>query len=82
MAQIAPKQAKALAKDSKDFNIYRMNTADYRAIAYNFSGSKLFKAHPELANILSYGIDRDTQIDGPLVYSPHAFKVSFFSATH
>lgn len=76
MAQIEPKQAKSLKKDSKDFDIYRMNTADYRAIAYNYAGSKLFKTYPELANILSYGIDREAIIksallgEGQVAYSP------------
>lgn len=76
MAQIAPKQAKALAKDSKDYDIYQMKTADYRAVAYNFAGSKLFKTYPELSNILSYGIDKDAIIksallgEGQPAYSP------------
>ena len=76
MAQVEPKQAKSLKKDSKDFDIYRMNTADYRAIAYNFAGSKLFKTYPELANILSYGIDREAIVksallgEGQVAYSP------------
>ena len=76
MAQIEPKQVKSLEKDSKDFDIYRMNTADYRAIAYNYAGSKLFKTYPELANILSYGIDREAIIkstllgEGQVAYSP------------
>lgn len=78
MTQLAPKQAKAFASDndSKDYNIYHMKTADYRAVAYNFAGSKLFKIYPELSNILSYGIDREAIIRGALLgkgqpaYSP------------
>lgn len=76
MAQISPKQAKTLEKDSSDYNIYRMDTADYRAVAYNFTGSALFKRYPELSNILSYGIDRSSIIqsvllgEGQSAYSP------------
>lgn len=75
MAQITAKTAKTAA-ESGDYNIYRMDTADYRAIAYNFAGSKLFKTYPELANILSYGIDREAIIksvllgEGQVAYSP------------
>lgn len=76
MAQITPKQAKTLEKDSSDYNICRMDTADYRAVAYNFTGSTLFKKYPELSNILSYGIDRSSIIqsvllgEGQSAYSP------------
>ena len=36
MAQITPKSAAQLA-DSEEIRVYRMETADYRAIAYNFA---------------------------------------------
>ena len=74
MAQITAKTAKDI-EETGDYNIYRMDTADYRAIAYNF-GSPLFKKYPELANILSYAIDRETIIksvllgEGQAAYSP------------
>lgn len=75
MAQITAKTAKSV-EESGEYNIYRMDTADYRAIAYNFAGSKLFKEQPQLANILSYGIDREAIIksvllgEGQAAYSP------------
>lgn len=76
MAQLTPKDGQTLGKESSEYNIYEMKTADYRAIAYNFAGSKLFQKYPELANILSYGIDRKTIIksvllgEGETAYSP------------
>lgn len=76
MAQLTPKDGQTLAKKSSDYNIYEMKTADYRAIAYNFWGCKLFKKYPELSNILSYGIDRKAIIksvllgEGETAYSP------------
>ncbi|WP_425756891.1 ABC transporter substrate-binding protein [Ihubacter sp. rT4E-8] len=75
MAQITAKTAGDIEK-SGEFNVYRMETADYRAIAYNFAGSPLFKEYPELSNILSYAIDRDAVIESVLLgegqkaYSP------------
>ncbi|MGI6203779.1 MAG: ABC transporter substrate-binding protein [Anaerovoracaceae bacterium] len=74
MAQITPKDAKNLRKND-NFNVYNMETADYRAIAYNFN-SKLFKKYPELTNILSYAVDRETILksvqlgEGQVAYSP------------
>lgn len=74
MAQITPKGAESLAKNKK-YSIYPMDTADYRAIAYNFA-SPLFGRYPELAGILSYAVDRDAIVDsvllgeGEAAYSP------------
>lgn len=74
MAQVTAKTAESL-KENENYKIYKMATADYRAIAYNF-GSPLFEKYPELANILSYGIDRDTIVqsvllgEGESAYSP------------
>lgn len=74
MAQITAKTASAL-EDNQQYQIYKMTTADYRAIAYNFN-SPLFSAYPELTNILSYGIDRQAIVDsvllgeGEAAYSP------------
>lgn len=74
MAQIAPKAVKSLDKN-EDYRIYNMDTADYRAVAYNFN-SPLFSKYPELANILSYAIDREAIVnsvllgDGETAYSP------------
>lgn len=78
MAQLSPKDAQALTDEDngENFRLYNMKTADYRAIAYNFTGSELFRTYPELSNILSYGIDRETIIEsvllgeGQTAYSP------------
>ncbi len=74
MAQITAQTVSAL--DGNDsYTIYCMDTADYRAIAYNFN-SELFSAYPELANILSYAIDREAIVEsvllgqGEAAYSP------------
>lgn len=75
MAQVTPKAAAQLA-DAEHLIVYNMATADYRAIAYNFAGSALFGKYPELANILSYAIDRDAVVksvllgEGISAYSP------------
>lgn len=73
-AQITPK-AEANFKDDANFNVYSMNTADYRGILYNFN-NQLWKKNPELPKILSYAIDRQAIIDsvllghGQAAYSP------------
>ena len=74
MAQVTAKTAEGL-EEKKELSLYHMETADYRAIAYNFS-SPLFSRHPELANILSYAIDREAIVktvllgEGEAAYSP------------
>lgn len=74
MAQITAKTAQSV-EDAGGFHIYQMDTADYRAIAYNFN-TPLFDENPELANILSYAIDREAIVEGVLLgegeaaYSP------------
>ena len=74
VAQITPKAAKKLRKDP-NYNIVQMKTADYRAISYN-EANGFFKNHPELPNILSYGIDRKAIVksvllgEGQVAYSP------------
>lgn len=78
MAQLTPRDAKNLqdSKSGKDFSVFNMETADYRALAYNFKGCRLFRNYPELSNILSYGIDRNAIIrsvllgKGQAAYSP------------
>ena len=75
MAQLTPQDAAALAEKSDEYSIYEMETADYRALAYNFSQG-IFKEYPELSNILSYGIDRAAIVksvllgQGEVAYSP------------
>lgn len=69
--------AKTSASVEKEggYRIYRMKTADYRAIAYNFA-KPLFSENPELAGILSYAIDREAIVEsvllgeGEAAYSP------------
>ena len=74
MAQITAKSAESVESE-EGYSLCRMDTADYRALAYNFN-SHLFKENPELANILSYAIDRDAIVEGVLLgqgeaaYSP------------
>ncbi len=74
MAQITPKTAASI-EETGNYNVYQMETADYRAIAYNFS-RPLFAENPELANILSYAIDREAIVksvllgEGTAAYSP------------
>lgn len=73
-AQITPQDAE-LFKSKKDFQVYEMDTADYRGIMYNFNHS-LFEKNRELPNALSYAIDRQTIVDavllgkGEIAYSP------------
>lgn len=74
MAQITAKTAASI-EETGNYNVYQMETADYRAIAYNFS-RPLFAENPELANILSYAIDREAIVksvllgEGTAAYSP------------
>ena len=79
MAQITAKTAASFDEadypGAEEFAVYRMKTADYRAIAYNFN-HPFFAENPELANILSYAIDREAIVDSVLLgegesaYSP------------
>ena len=73
-AQITPK---AMGKFEKldGYRVYKMDTADYRGIMYNFN-SDFFSKYPELPGILSYGVDREAIVDsvllghGQTAYSP------------
>ncbi len=79
MAQITAKTAASFDEadfsGAQEFDVYRMKTADYRAIAYNFN-HPFFAENPELANILSYAIDRQAIVEsvllgeGEAAYSP------------
>ena len=79
MAQITAKTAASFDEEdypgAHEFVVYRMKTADYRAIAYNFN-HPFFAENPELANILSYAIDRQAIVEsvllgeGEAAYSP------------
>lgn len=74
LAQVTPEDA-ALFRDSEDYALYDMQTADYRGILYNFN-SAFFGKHPELPAILGYAIDRQAIVDavlrgsGQVAYSP------------
>lgn len=74
MAQITAKTAESLEGD-QDYTVYCMDTADYRAIAYNFN-RPLFSRHPELPGILSFAVDREAIVEsvllgeGEAAYSP------------
>jgi len=74
MAQITPQDAEEFKKDDR-YQVYNMNTSDYRGILYNFN-NPLFRDHRELPAALSYAIDRQPIIDsvllgkGKVAYSP------------
>ena len=73
-AQITPK-AISKFENNEDFNVYQMETSDYRGILYNFN-SELFGKHRELPAALSYAIDREAIVSsvllghGEAAYSP------------
>ena len=79
MAQITAKTAGSFDEadypGAQEFAVYRMKTAAYRAIAYNFN-HPFFAENPELSNILSYAIDRQAIVEsvllgeGEAAYSP------------
>ncbi|MGL4913690.1 MAG: ABC transporter substrate-binding protein [Romboutsia sp.] len=77
LAQVTPKDM-TIFENNKDFNTHIMKTSDYRGIMYNFN-TPLFKENKELANALSYGIDRQAILDsvllghGEIAYSPLQF---------
>jgi peptide/nickel transport system substrate-binding protein len=74
LAQVTPKDAEPF-KSNSDFDIYQMDTADYRGILYNF-GHAFWQEHPGLPAALSYAIDRDAIIEtvllgqGQAAYTP------------
>lgn len=73
-AQITPKTMGKFEK-LDGYRVYKMDTADYRGIMYNFN-SDFFSKYPELPGILSYGVDREAIVDsvllghGQTAYSP------------
>lgn len=74
LAQVTPKDAEEFKSDT-DFDVYTMDTADYRGILYNFSHT-FWQENPHLPAALSYGIDRESIIQavllgrGEAAYSP------------
>lgn len=65
MAQITAKTAVPFREDAI-YAVYQMGTADYRAVAYNY-WNPYFQAHPELATILSYAIDKEAIVESVLL---------------
>jgi peptide/nickel transport system substrate-binding protein len=74
LALLTPKDAEEF-KSSPGFDVYEMDTADYRGILYNF-GNAFFAENPGLPAALSYAIDREAIIravllgQGQAAYSP------------
>ncbi len=74
LAQVTPKDAEEF-KNSPDFRLYKMDTADYRGILYNFN-KPVWKNNPGLVAALSYAVDREGIIksvllgQGQAAYSP------------
>lgn len=74
LAQVTPKDIELFKGDEK-FQTLELSTADYRGILYNFGGG-FFKDNKDLANALSYAIDRKGILDsvllgkGEVAYSP------------
>ncbi len=73
-AQITPKTLSEFEGNS-DFTTYLMDTADYRALMYNFNNA-FWKENPELPIALSYAVDREAIVKsvlighGQVAYSP------------
>jgi peptide/nickel transport system substrate-binding protein len=74
LALLTPKDADEF-KNASGFNVYDMDTADYRGILYNFNNA-FWRANPGLPAALSYAVDRDAVINAVLLgqgqpaYSP------------
>ena len=74
LAQVTPKDAEEFTSDDL-FDVYNMDTADYRGIMYNFA-NPLWQENPGLPAALSYAIDRASIVEsvllgqGQTAYSP------------
>ncbi len=74
LAQIAPKDAVTF-EDKKEFQVYAMNTSDYRGILYNFANA-YWQENADLIPAINYAIDRQAILDavllgyGEIAYSP------------
>ncbi|MDR3225384.1 MAG: ABC transporter substrate-binding protein, partial [Clostridiales Family XIII bacterium] len=74
LAQITPKDAEEFKSDDT-FDVYDMDTADYRGIMYNFN-NPFWKENTGLPAALSYAIDRESVVksvllgQGQAAYSP------------
>jgi peptide/nickel transport system substrate-binding protein len=65
LAQVTPKDAEEFTDDSA-FDVYDMDTADYRGIMYNFN-NPFWKENPGLPAALSYAIDREAIVESVLL---------------
>ena len=65
LAQIPPRDS-AEFRDSADFVVYDMDTADYRGILYNFN-NPFWKSNPGLPAALSFAIDRGAVVRSVLL---------------
>ena len=74
LAQVTPKDAEEF-KSKEDFDLYAMDTADYRGIMYNF-GNAFWQENPGLPAAFSYAVDREAIVrsvllgQGQTAYSP------------
>lgn len=74
LAQVTPKDARAF-DDSQTQTVYRMKTADYRGILYNFQ-NEFWQENADLIPAINYAIDRQQIVDAVLLgegftaYSP------------
>ncbi|MDR1135344.1 MAG: ABC transporter substrate-binding protein [Clostridiales Family XIII bacterium] len=74
LAQVTPKDAEEFKTDA-NFDVYDMDTADYRGIMYNFR-NPFWQENPGLPAALSYAIDREAIVasvllgEGQIAYSP------------
>lgn len=74
LAQVTPKDAQSFLK-AEGLTLYKMATADYRGILYNF-GNEYWQENGDLIPAISYCIDRQAIVDAVLLgegfvaYSP------------
>ena len=74
LAQVIPKDAVTFEGDDA-YNVYTMNTSDYRGILYNF-GNEYWQENADLIPAINYCIDRQAIIDavllghGQIAYGP------------
>ena len=74
LAQVTPKDAVTFEGDDA-YNVYTMNTSDYRGILYNF-GNEYWQENADLIPAINYCIDRQAIIDavllghGQIAYGP------------
>jgi peptide/nickel transport system substrate-binding protein len=65
LAQVTPKDAEEFTGDDA-FDVYDMDTADYRGVMYNFN-NPFWKGNPGLPAALSYAVDREAIVGSVLL---------------